>query len=378
MSEPTQAKTDLILIVDDTLKNVQLLGSILKGAGYRIAVATNGLDAIHAAFAEQPNLILLDIMMPMMDGFSAAKELKSRPETAGIPIIFLTARVEPEDIVKGFDLGAVDYVTKPFHQQELLVRVKNHLELHHAQAAIEQQSNARKELLHILSHDLANSLGSIMGLLRVCQCAEDFLSLRGAMLQATENSLDVIELVRKLRALEDHKLDLAMEEIDLAQSVQAAWQLLSGRFESKGIVFDCVMEPGLKVWAEKTSFINSVLNNLFTNGIKFSYPGQSLRVRAKRLGDLAELKISDDGIGIPESMQTQIFDPGKVTHRAGTNEESGTGFGMPLVMKFIQLYGGNITLKSKDERKNPESHGTQFTILLPLKPPAGQTSKAGF
>ncbi len=125
-----------ILIVDDTLRNIQVLGTILRQERYQINVAQNGKQALDVVSKVRPDLILLDVMMPEMDGFEACRHLKEDPGTADIPVIFLTAKVETEDIVKGFELGAVDYVTKPFNPTELLVRVHTHLSIHLLQAAL--------------------------------------------------------------------------------------------------------------------------------------------------------------------------------------------------------------------------------------------------
>ncbi len=127
--ELIENKQPLILIVDDTIKNLQLLGSILKESNYKISVATNGKQAIDIARQTLPDLILLDVMMPETDGFETCRQLKSMHETENIPVIFLTAKVETEDIINGFKSGAVDYITKPFNSYELKARVKTHLEL---------------------------------------------------------------------------------------------------------------------------------------------------------------------------------------------------------------------------------------------------------
>lgn len=140
-------KQPLVLIVDDVAKNLQLLGNILKKENYRIAAANNGKQAVAIASDINPDLILLDVMMPEMDGFEACGKLKNIPETKDIPIIFLTAKVETEDMIKGFKAGAVDYVTKPFNSYELLARVKTHLELKISRDLLEKKN----KLLEILS-----------------------------------------------------------------------------------------------------------------------------------------------------------------------------------------------------------------------------------
>ncbi len=134
MSDPKDFR---ILIVDDTVKNIQVLGTVLKEQGYQINVAQNGQQALDQVEKVKPDLILLDVMMPEMDGFEACRHLKANPNTEEIPVIFLTAKVETEDVVKGFELGAVDYVTKPFNPTELLVRVDTHLSLYHLRRKLE-------------------------------------------------------------------------------------------------------------------------------------------------------------------------------------------------------------------------------------------------
>lgn len=136
----------LILIVDDTVKNLEVLGSILKAENYKIAIANNGNQAILAANEIKPDLILLDVMMPELDGFETCKKLKSLPEIKDVPVIFLTAKVETEDIIEGFKAGAVDYITKPFNSYELKARVKTHIELKASRDLLEQKNAILKKL----------------------------------------------------------------------------------------------------------------------------------------------------------------------------------------------------------------------------------------
>ena len=144
---PDQKKDDRILIVDDTPRNIQVLGTILKEQGYQINVAQNGLQALDVVTKVTPDIILLDVMMPELDGFETCKRLKEDPNTAEIPVIFLTAKVETDDVVHGFELGAVDYITKPFNPTELLVRVDTHLTLYKLKRNLEQLVEERTEEL---------------------------------------------------------------------------------------------------------------------------------------------------------------------------------------------------------------------------------------
>ncbi|MCP5049187.1 MAG: hybrid sensor histidine kinase/response regulator, partial [bacterium] len=342
-----------ILIVDDVPKNLQIVANILNAEGYRFTLASSGQQALKIIKKRLPDLILLDIMMPEMDGYQVCRTLKRSDRTKDIPVIFLTAKTETSDIVKGFESGGLDYITKPFHSTEMLARIKTHLK-------IVRVSRERKELLHILCHDLVNPLSSISAILQITFDMDKFDRFRNHLLTASANGLKVIDLVRKLRALEDNKIRLKFQTIDLQEVMEEAELLMQHKLLEKNISFIREMEPGLIVWAERTSLLNSVINNLLTNAIKFSFPDSTINVFAAREGDMVILTVKDSGIGIPEELQLDIFDLKKPTTRTGTNGETGTGYGMPLVNKFINAYGGSIEIYSKEEKDDPENHGTEI------------------
>lgn len=187
-----------ILIVDDTVKNIQVLGTILKQEGYQLNVAQNGKQALDVVGKVKPDLILLDVMMPEMDGFEACGHLKANPETADIPVIFLTAKIETEDIVKGFELGAVDYVTKPFNPTELLKRVDTHLSLYHLRRKLEdlvaertahlqhrvRELDARDKLMHLQS----STESLLEGYEAILQVVEDVFKVDQAMIYRLDSS----------------------------------------------------------------------------------------------------------------------------------------------------------------------------------------------
>jgi two-component system sensor histidine kinase/response regulator len=157
----------LIFIVDDVPGNLQVLIHILKQEEYRIAAAGNGHQALDMIPAARPDLVLLDVMMPGMDGYEVCRQLKTNPAAADIPIIFLTAKAETEDIVKGFETGAVDYVTKPFNPAELLARVKTHLELKFSREKLTDLIAARDKFFSIIAHDLRNYVTVMIHLVRL-------------------------------------------------------------------------------------------------------------------------------------------------------------------------------------------------------------------
>jgi CheY-like chemotaxis protein len=351
-----------ILIVDDVPQNVQLIGTILMQKGYRVSVARNGLKAIEIVKKTIPDLILLDIMMPEMDGFETCAHLKSLEQTRDIPIIFLTAKTDMEFIVKGFELGAVDYITKPFNPSEMLARVRTHLDLKCAVETIERVCRERKEILHVLSHDLANTFLSIVSTLELIENHSDFEKLKQVLMSSAVNGIKMIEMVRDVRALEEKKLDVG--PVDLWAAFQKSRILLEGMFSDKEIELSINADGQFSVMAEEVSLVNSVMNNILTNAVKFSPRGSKIDITARSDGNWVEISIRDYGIGMSEQALADLFDLTRSKSRKGTGGESGTGFGMPLVKKFVATYGGSIQVFSKEERADAIDHGTEVQLRL--------------
>ncbi len=364
----------LILIVDDTPKNIQVVGTILREKEYNISVATNGLDAIKLTDKALPDIILLDIMMPEMDGYETCKILKGNEKTKDIPIIFLTAKNEIEDKIKGFDLGAVDYITKPFNIPELLARVKTHLELKFGREDIielnkknEKESNERKELLHVLCHDLSNPFHSLISVLDMVEHTgmEFNKELQNDVKKIVENGVNTIDLVRKMQSIEDNKIDIELSPVNLLFAAHSSLGILENKIVKKNIDIKINIENDLHIIAEETSLINSVISNLLTNAIKFSFNDTIIEISAKEKEDGKVIfSIKDNGIGMPAELADSVFDVNKATTREGTNGEAGTGYGMPLVQKFAKAYGGDIQILSKEKDETTYDHGTEIIITL--------------
>ncbi|MDM8535393.1 hybrid sensor histidine kinase/response regulator [Desulfobacterales bacterium HSG17] len=357
-----------ILIVDDNPQNLQILGQFLKQNNYNVAAAVDGKPALEMIASRKPDLVLLDIMMPIMDGIETCRQIKANPETNDIPVIFLTAKVETDDIVKGFEIGAADYVTKPFNTYELLARIKTHLELKKSRDIITKQSREQKELLHILCHDLANPFNSIISLASVFNSfntPEKMEEMMHYLKQSADNGVQIIDLVRKMRALDEKSLEIT--GCDLKTALSESMYMLKSRFSEKNISCEIFINENEDyiIYAEKTSLINSIINNLLTNAIKFSYPDSKIFIRVQKENDKVILSIKDFGIGMPKKILNDIFDIRKSTSRTGTNGETGTGFGMPLVKKFIQAYGGEIDIISLEKHvESLDNNGTEIIITL--------------
>ncbi|MFH1251082.1 MAG: hybrid sensor histidine kinase/response regulator [bacterium] len=356
-----ETKEHTILIVDDVTTNLDLLKGLLFEQ-YNVKVANNGPLAIKIAqMGTGPDLILLDIMMPGMNGFQVCEQLKSDPKTQDIPIIFLTAKTEIEDIVMGFEAGGVDYLTKPFNPHELLARVNTQILIKKQRDLIIKQNREQKELLHILCHDLANHFGIIVLALELfktnAQKSEYYLS---KIKSATAHGVDIINLVREMRTLQEKQVEL--EPLNLSEMVHESTSLLGDRFESKKVHFNINVDNAIYIRAEKRSLVNSVVNNLLTNALKFSFENNTVDISAHSNDDKVTLVVEDHGIGIPENLLLQIFDISKSTSRPGTNGEIGTGFGMSLIKSFVEFYGGTIEIQSRGIQEYPNDHGTKVSI----------------
>jgi signal transduction histidine kinase len=305
----------------------------------------------------------LDIMMPAMDGYEVCRILKASPDLAQIPVIFLTALNQTDDVIRGFVLGAADYVSKPFRPEELLARVRTHLEIKRAQDVIRQKNEEQREMLHILCHDLANPFTNIISVLNVMgDDAAAFVEYVPLLKMSARNGMEVIELVRLMRAVEEKPLPLG--PVDLDRVVEESLAMLTTCTREKRVRVDTDIPAGISVLAERVSLGNSVLNNLLTNAIKFSLPGGTVEMHAARAGGMVRITVRDHGIGMPPSLLADLFDVRKATSRPGTSGERGTGFGMPLVQKLVAAFGGSIEVTSKEQAKGVSDHGTEARVTL--------------
>ncbi|MDH5681408.1 MAG: hybrid sensor histidine kinase/response regulator [Spirochaetota bacterium] len=354
-----------ILIVDDSPKNIQLLATFLDQQNYDVIAATNGFEALDTLQKHKPDLILLDIMMPGIDGYETCAKLKENKQLSDIPVIFLTAKNETEDLVQGFSQGGVDYVTKPFQESELLSRVATHIELKRHRDELLALNREKKELIHMLCHDLTNPISFIQEVLHMEKDDPNILTdMKDSIRISMDNSLDMIDLVRTMLALQDGKIQIETSNHHLIKLINESRQILQTRLEEKNISLNIQVDPSIEVNVDKASFINSVLNNLLTNAIKFSYRDSHIDLTAGVKDDLVFFSVRDYGIGIPETLLNDLFNLNKTTSRIGTNGESGTGYGMPLVKKFIESYGGQIDIQSPAGDTDSERQGTKVNLTL--------------
>ncbi len=362
----TYVQNSTILIIDDNPTNLDVLCNYLTKRGARVLVKKSGERGIDCAIKKQPDIILLDILMPTMDGYEVCRRLKREAITKNIPIIFVSALVETIDKLKGFELGCVDYVTKPIQVEEVLARLETHLSIISLQQQLEINNKKQKELTHILCHDLRNAIGQIQTLSELKKIIPDSTIEYDLLAEnSTKNALNIIEMVGKLCALEEGKRLVDLRSENLQELIEQAIALVNDKLKNKNINIALKINKNIQVNVESVSFINSVMINLLTNAIKFSHADTQIIIATEKTKTHILLTIEDFGIGMPKELCTHVFDMNKPTTRSGTQGEIGTGFGMPLVKKFVEAYQGTIEVISHEKNSLNENQGTKFIITLP-------------
>ncbi|UOY08100.1 hybrid sensor histidine kinase/response regulator [Muricauda sp. SCSIO 64092] len=362
-----------ILAIDDEQLNLELLRFILERNDF-IFKGTSNVDHFFELLAEQrPNLILLDVIMPSIEGFELCEKLKGRKEYKDIPVIFLTGKVNVRDKVRGFQVGGVDYVTKPFNEQELIARIQTHVELRRAKNQIEQQaenlrqSNALKDrMFSIIGHDLRSPLSA-------AKLKMDFI-MRGIIDPKTDQFVDetVFELLKTMdEALsllqnllgwaksESNQIQVIPEHLDLGDIVEQTFRLLKLGSEHKKITLINNIPQETYVHADLNT-TKTVLRNLLSNAIKFTPIDGEIQVNAISKKDRTIVEVQDNGQGIPPEDIPKILNPNEHFSKLGTEKEPGTGLGLVLCQNFVNKNGGTLKIRSTVGK------GSTFYFDLPI------------
>jgi two-component system sensor histidine kinase/response regulator len=329
--------------------------------------ATSGEQALKRIAARRPDLILLDLLMPGMDGFEVCRRIQENPDWANLPIIFVSAADDKELIVKALDSGGVDYVTKPFNKAELLSRVKTHLALKNAREKAERLAEDKDELLGILAHDLKNHLGGIQmsaSLLAGSKAMENDARTRTLSENIQHSSERLLQFVAEFlaNASADHGLCLSLVPVDLAMTATAATRDFSEMARRKEIQLICEI-PGEPVMTHADSTcVEQVLDNLLSNALKFSPRGKNIYVVVSMGENEACCSVRDEGPGFqPQDAEKMFRRYGRLSARP-TGDEPSTGLGLSIVKKMMDAMGGRLTCESKP------GEGATLTFILPRSP----------
>lgn len=373
--------TDTILIVDDEPNNLKVLYNLLTEHDYEVRAARDGQTAITAAQDDTPDLILLDIKMPQMDGYEVCRRLKADPNTAAVPVIFISALNQVTDIVEAFQVGGVDYITKPFQFEEVLARVHTHLTLMHQgqHLALQKEqieamrrkdrerfkkvAQMRENFVRAAAHDLKNPLGIVMGyadmMLRMDTVRSDPRLRRIAeeIGHSSDNMLDLVTDMLEIMHLQSLQR-LTLEDVEWGAFLEEELHKHQLHAHERDIEIELVKPQAVLYQALDKQHMQRALDNLVSNAIKYSPNNTTVTVQVTRDDEAVALEVRDEGYGIAQEMIHQLFDPFFRAPLAGKRIE-GTGLGLAIVKEIVEQHGGHISVESQ------LGHGSTFRVHLP-------------
>ncbi len=378
--ESIDLKNAKVLMVDDTPANIDLLHKILSNQGYKLSFATSGEKALKIIYRTPPNLILLDVMMPGMDGFEVCRILKSQKETQDIPVIFMTALTDTVDKVKGFNVGAVDYITKPIQSEELLARVSTHLKLQahvielkkrnleseQARFAAESASRAKSSFLANMSHELRTPLNAIIGYTDLVQEEASDLGYETIITDLTKiqtaakQLLGIISDVLDITKIEADKMETNPSEFDVSHLIKDVITVIRPSLMDGKHFLKVNCPPEIGTFYTDAIKVQQILFNLLNNAVKFTRQG-TITLTVNRSAQEMTFQVADTGIGIPANKLSIIFQPFTQADSSHTREFGGTGLGLTICKHYCDMMEGHITVESEVGK------GSKFTVRLPFQ-----------
>lgn len=365
-----------VLAVDDNPANLSLLFDVLDEANFEVLISQSGERALKRAESANPDIILLDVMMPGIDGFETCRQLKANEATKDIPVIFMTALTETVDKVKGLELGAVDYITKPIQPKEVLARIKTHLTIQRLQRDLQQKNEElfeflqrEKELNELKSRFISMASHEFRTPLATIQTSSDLLKrygerissekrlmhlkrIDGAIKRMTE-MLDDVLIIFKAEARKKECKPEPVGLIEFCNNITEEFRLISE--ETHTIIFSCP-DKEFQAYVDP-NLLRHILSNLLSNAIKYSPESSHVYFELSHSDSDIIFRVKDEGIGISEDDQRHLFE---AFHR-GRNVDTikGTGLGLSIVRQFVELHGGTIEVESQ------LNQGTTFTVSIP-------------
>lgn len=377
-SPPSTAPTPLagrkVLIADDDRLNIRILGGILRGEGFVLGEAASGEQALEVYATFQPDLVLLDVTMPGIDGFETCRSLRATYGAECAPVVFITARSDSDDVVEGLGAGAVDYLPKPFKPKEVLARIRSHLQnriLAEQQKLLVEQlrqaNQAKNKFLGMAAHDLRNPLASVRGIAEflregaVGPLTPEQLDLVETIHGASTSMLDMVNELLDVATIESGELKLHRGNHDLAELVSKAVAMINREAAKKGthIVFEHPPVP--VILSIDPAKMKQVVDNLLTNGVKYSPPGSTITISVARddAAGICSLAVRDQGPGIPDNERDKLFKDFSRLSSQPTGGEKSTGLGLAICRKIVEAHRGSIGAE------NLPRGGCEFRVTLP-------------
>ena len=373
-----------ILVVDDNPDNLRLIIDMLNEMRFNVRPAKNGQDALNSARAYPPDLILLDILMPKMDGYETCKMIKSDNELKDIPVIFISALKTPVDKVKAFAVGGVDYVNKPFNKDEFIARITTHLSLRNLQKSLAEKNielrrakdaaisanNAKSEFLANISHEIRNPMNAIIGMVDLSLLHNIDENLRENLFTVKDSAnhlLDIINDILDISKIEAGKIELEIIDFDIIDLIQSIIRTFTVQVQQNKLYLKFEKDETISRYVKGDPLrLRQILANLIGNAIKFTHEGGvTVRVSASEQANKkirCHISIMDTGIGIPENKIQSIFDNFNQANKSMTRKYGGTGLGLSISKQLVELMDGSIDVHSIPEK------GTTFNVAITFNP----------
>jgi signal transduction histidine kinase len=361
------SRPPLILLVDDNTNNLGVLYNHLDSEGFTVLVSQSGERGIDLATRELPDLILLDIMLPGMSGFDTCARLKEIPETRDIPVIFISALTDVEDKVRGFRAGGVDYITKPFQQEDVLARINTHLTIKRQREELNRLNATKDRFFSIIAHDLRGPFTGLLGALEMLRDGGTDLAdaerqeLIADLYETSQRTYNLLENLLEWARSQQQAVSPVPQSLPLMQVVREIVGLFEPAAEQKGVTITARIPPGLVIYAD-ADMMGTAIRNLVHNAVKFTGNNGSVSVTASARGDVAEIVVADSGVGMEPEVVKQLFTLEHTMSRSGTGGEPGSGLGLLLAHQYVTQNGGYITAQSTPGK------GSRFTVVVPLGP----------
>jgi signal transduction histidine kinase len=375
MEMTTQPLDPKILVVDDTEDNLDFLEFALKRKPVQMLRSMSGADCLMQAEKENPDVILLDIQMPEMDGYETFKRLRANPKTAKIPVVFLTAqRKDPESIEKGLALGVDEYLTKPIDVEELLVRTRMLVQLKRAQAELDR---TRADFMAMLVHDLRSPLSGIQSVMKFIRdvgkegpLKDDYLGLIDAAEESSNRMLGLISDFLDLSKFEAGSMTLDRHRWSIKDIIGRVIHQMELQFHRRNITIKTNYEDGIPPINVDDRKVEQIVMNLLSNALKFAKSDSSVIISVETTNTdgqsaqtglkAVQVSISDTGLGIPKEEIGILFDRYKQVSSANKIKHKGTGLGLSICKLIVEAHGGTIRAESEPEK------WTTFRFTLPI------------
>jgi two-component system sensor histidine kinase/response regulator len=363
-AEAGQTAPACILVVDDQQMNIQVVGSVLGSLGYEIIPASDGATAFKRLALMTPDLILLDLLMPGVDGIEVCRQLKAHPDWKNIPVMFLSAADDKDLIVRALDSGGVDYITKPFNQAELISRVRTQLALKSASDQLRRLAEDKDELLGILAHDLKNHLGGMhMSSQLLHERIEKLPDQRASRLaeNIVHTSGQLLAFVKEFlaNAAADHGIMLNPAPVNLAEVAASAVHRYEEAARRKHLVIHSEFPPRDALVLADATALDQIVDNLLSNAVKFSPPGKSIFISVSPSPNHVECLVRDEGPGFTPEDKERMFRRYVRLSARPTGGEPSTGLGLSIVHKLVRAMKGELDCESVPEQ------GAVFRLRLP-------------